>query len=103
MPTILDLLNVETDYYSYGNSYFDKNKGEALTYLEGIYYYFYEDYMMTFSRGEARNLYNFTNNEIELLDSISYYKEDVANAEQRVKAIIQRYNRDLIQNKTTIK
>ena len=103
MPTILDLLNIETDYYSYGNSYFDENKGEALTYLEGIYYYFYEDYMMTFSRGEARNLYNFTNNEIELMDSISYYKDDVAIAERRLKAIVQRYNRDLIQNITTIK
>ena len=33
-------------------------------------------------------------------DSLTYYKKDAKKYEKRLKAIIQRYNRDLILNKT---
>ncbi len=102
MPTILDLLNIETEYYAYGNSYYSDNPGEALTYLEGSYYYFFNNKMLTFSKDRARNLFNFTTNEVEPLDSISYFSEGLTVKELRIKAIIQRYNRDLINNDTSI-
>lgn len=102
MPTIFDLINVKTSYYSFGNSYFDENDGEAITYLEGIYYYFKDQYMLTFSESSARNLYNFTLNDVELTDSLSYFPEKVKSDELRIKAMIQRYNRDLINNRTIV-
>lgn len=102
MPTILDLINVETDYYAFGNSFYSDSKREALTYLEGTYYYFENEHMTSFSGDKARNLFNFTTQEVESIDSISYFVDQTISVETRIKAIIQRYNRDLIKNQTTI-
>mgnify|MGYP006087397065 CR=1 FL=1 len=103
LPTILDLLNIETNYYSFGNSYFQDNKGESLVYLSGTYYYFNNKFMTTFIGEKARNLQDFTILGIEKNDSLQYYKEDVDNNENRIKAMIQRYSEDLNLNQTTIK
>lgn len=102
LPTVLDLLNIETEYYAYGNSYFSSKEREAFTYLEGTYYYYNKHHMISFSEDEARNLFNFTVNETELIDSISYFRDEIDPEERRIKAIIQRYNRDLIENRTTV-
>lgn len=102
MPTVLDLLNIETNYYAFGNSYFSDESGEALSYLEGTFYYYKDQHMTSFSNARARNLFNFTSNEIETIDSISYFRDQIGSNELRIKAIIQRYNRDLIGNQTTV-
>jgi len=102
LPTILDLLNIKTDYYSYGNSFYQKPEGEAITYLEGTYYYFKDNLMTAFTEEKARNLYDFTVQSTPQVDSISYHKKVVEMNENRLKAIIQRYNRDLITNQTTV-
>jgi phosphoglycerol transferase MdoB-like AlkP superfamily enzyme len=102
LPTILDLLNVKTKFYSYGQSYYKKTEREAITYLEGSYFYFKNNHMYTFSNEKARNLYDFTIRKEYTTDSLSYYKDESKLVEKRIKAIIQRYNRDLIHNKTVI-
>lgn len=102
MPTILDLLNIKTTFYSYGQSYFNKSDREAITYLEGSYFYFKDKHMFTYSNEKARNLYDFTFRKESVVDSLSYYKEEGKAVEKRLKAIIQRYNRDLIHNKTVV-
>ena len=100
LPTILDLLNVKTKFYSYGKSYYNKTEREAITYLEGSYFFFKNKHMYTFSNEKARNLYDFTIRKEYTTDSLSYYKNESKRVERRIKAIIQRYNRDLIHNKT---
>lgn len=102
MPTILDLLNVKTRFYAYGNSYFKPTKKEAITYLEGSYFYFTDKHMYTYSNEKARNLYDFTLRTESTTDSLSHYKQESKAVEKRLKAIIQRYNRDLIHNKTVV-
>lgn len=102
MPTILDLLNIRTKYYSYGQSYFDPSEREAIAYLEGSYFYYIKKHMYTFSNEKARNLYDFTIRKEHTRDSLSYYKQESVAIERRIKAIIQRYNRDLIHNKTIV-
>lgn len=102
MPTILDLLNIKTKFYSYGKSYYQKSEREALTYIEGSYYYFKNHHMYTFSNEKARNLLDFTIRKEHTNDSLSYYKVESKAVERRLKAIIQRYNRDLIHNKTVV-
>ncbi|MDP4797497.1 MAG: LTA synthase family protein [Crocinitomicaceae bacterium] len=101
LPTVLDLLNIKTKYYSYGQSYYKKADREAITYLEGTHYYFKDNYMLTFSNEKARNLYSFKVHQVSPVDSISLKKGKVQQYEKRLKAIIQRYNRDLMKNKTT--
>lgn len=102
MPTILDLLNIKTTFYSYGNSYYKKTDREAIAYLEGSYFYFKNHHMYTFSNEKARNLYDFTLRKEYTTDSLSYYGAEKRQVENRIKAIIQRYNRDLIHNKTVV-
>jgi len=101
-PTILDLLNVKTKFYSYGQSYFKNTEREAITYLEGSYFYFVKNHMYTFSNDKARNLYDFAIRKESQVDSLSYYKMESKSVERKLKAIIQRYNRDLIHNKTIV-
>ena len=103
MPTVLDLLNINTKYYAFGRSYFDKREREAFAYLEGAYFYFKKHHMLTFSKDKARYLHEFTVKIESSTDSLRFYKREVRESERRLKAIIQRYNRDLIQNKTHVK
>ncbi len=101
MPTILDLLNVNCAYYSFGNSLYSKSDPEAVTYLEGSYQYYFNSSLYYLSNEKARNLFASRKN----LWSTHVPPQKNTNRERfalnRLKAIIQRYNRDLIQNKTS--
>lgn len=99
-PSVLEILNIEEKIYSYGNSIFNTDDNQSFNYLEGVYYYYKNGKMLTFSNNQARNLYDFTLRSNSLVDSISYLKHDVKEYETTLKAIIQRYNHDLIRNQT---
>ena len=101
LPTILDLLNIKTNYYSFGNSYYENTDREAIAYIEGIYSYFRNGHMTNFINEKARNLYDFRIQSTSPVDSFSHYPQEVLENENRIKAIIQRYNGDLILNETT--
>jgi len=102
MPTLLDLLNIDCNYYSYGNSLYSKQIPEGITYLEGTYQYYFNGSIYYLSDERARNL----------LETGATLRSDPLTPEEknhqdkyalnRLKAIIQRYNRDLISNKTAV-
>lgn len=95
MPTILDLLNIDTEFYSFGNSVFSKEPREAITYIQGSYNYFRGNEMFIFSNDHIQS--------IEVFDSIKAPEPKELRAyENRIKAIIQMYNADLINNKTHV-
>jgi len=102
LPTIIDLLNLETKFYSYGNSHYDNIEKEAITYNEGSYYYFKNNFMTTFTDERARNLYDFTTMSTNVRSTLTSHKKEVKANEKRIKALIQQYNRDLIMNQTTV-
>lgn len=101
-PTILALLNIEEKIYSYGESIFKQSKNQSFNYLEGVYYYYKNGKMLSFSSNQARNLYDFRLRSNSMVDSISYLRHEVKHYEKTLKAIIQRYNHDLIRNQTAI-
>jgi len=102
-PTILDLLNIKSDIYTFGSSIFAKQPRYALNFMQGEYYYFENNHMLIFSQSLARNLYDYTSKEEQLVDILDTYKKgEIKQYEKRIKAIIQRYNYDLIHNKTRI-
>ncbi len=103
MPTVLDLVNIKTDYYSFGNSYFSKEPREAVTYLEGAYYYFRGDKLLVYSNDEATSLVNFTIRTENPVNLLPAQKEEAEKMAKRLKAIIQRYNHDLIHNQTIVR
>lgn len=100
-PTLLDLLNIETDYYAFGNSYFS-NKNEAMSQSGGTYYYFFDNYQLLFRDGKSWQLINVKSKTPELLDSTQFYPEKVQDSENIVKAKLQTYNRDLVENRTFV-
>jgi phosphoglycerol transferase MdoB-like AlkP superfamily enzyme len=103
MPTVLDLLNIETKYYAFGQSIFGKKERFALTYLEGVYYYFSGRFMINFSGNEVRNIFDLGNYHELTLGEQKEKKEDWVPKAEKLKAIIQRYNHDLIMNQTMVK
>jgi len=102
LPTLLDVLNIQTNYYSFGNSYFQKNDNEAITYLDGSYYYFQNNYLLSFSQEKARYLYVIESRTNKVVDSMKKHPKESKKMTHRLKAMVQRYNRDLIHNQTTV-
>jgi phosphoglycerol transferase MdoB-like AlkP superfamily enzyme len=102
-PTILDLLNIKSTYYSYGSSLLQSTDKYALAHLEGSYYYFDGEQMMIFSKDQAQNLLNFTKGSLESDLTLPNYNRLVKERENRLKAILQRYSRDLVSNQTKVK
>lgn len=103
LPSVLDLLNVDTRYYAFGNSIFQEKPREAITYLEGIYCYFRGQSMMEFSGDKAKNMYNLDGKFYWSAVNYTNQKKLIAQMETRLKAMIQRYNNDLIKNQTYVK
>ncbi|MCO5259156.1 MAG: LTA synthase family protein [Crocinitomicaceae bacterium] len=102
-PTVLDLLNIEEKFYSFGNSYYSTTDRFSISYLEGNYFFAKNDKLLLFSKNQARNLYVFSVKENPLIDVFSENRQEVSQMEAKLKAIIQRYNRDLIENKTAVR
>jgi phosphoglycerol transferase MdoB-like AlkP superfamily enzyme len=102
LPTLLDVLNIKTNYYSYGNSYFQTHEKEAVAYLDGSYYYFHNNFLLSFSQEKARYLYRLDSKSNKVVDSMKKHYKESKKMERRLKAIVQRYNRDLIHNQTTV-
>lgn len=102
LPTILDLLNVNNEFYAFGSSYFSNKKRFAINYLEGVYYYFFDHFMITYVDGEVPTIYDIDsiNNAHNPIKIDNIRTKEVTN---HLKAIIQRYNNDLIRNKTLVK
>lgn len=103
LPTVLDLLNIETEYYAFGNSLYQDQPREAITYLEGIYCYFRGNSMMEFTGNEAKNMYNLNDKFYWSEPNFKNRKKEVKSMESRLKAMIQRHNNDLIKNQTQVK
>ncbi|PHR30291.1 MAG: hypothetical protein COA38_10670 [Fluviicola sp.] len=102
-PTILDLLNVKSTYYSYGSSLLQSTEKYGLAHLEGSYYYFNGEQMMVFSNDQAQNLLNFTKGGLVTEENLPNYRSILKERENRLKAILQRYSRDLVSNQTRVK
>lgn len=102
LPTVLDLINTKITYYSFGESLLQNNDGQGIAYLQGSYYHYNGDYMVIFSSEKAQKLLNFTGGELSPTDSLPFYKNKARSSERVLKAMIQRYNRDLILNNTTV-
>lgn len=102
-PTILDLLNIKSTYYSYGTSLLQSTEKYGLAHLEGSYYYFNGEQMMIFSSDQVQNLLNFTKGSVVTKEDLPNYDKVIQEREDRLKAILQRYSRDLILNQTKVK
>ena len=99
MPTILDLVGFEDPHYSFGKSYFSNIENRfAVSYLSGTHHLFKGDYMLNFRDDKIENFFNYQMDTMLYQDSLAYYREKSEDYVRLLKAVIQRYNFDLIHN-----
>lgn len=101
-PSILDYINYQSNYFSFGNSVFD-TIGEHYAFMynpgDASYLMIENNYMMAFAAGVARELCYYPHDSLLTQNILDKHPELVKKLEQRTRAIIQTYQQSLINNK----
>jgi phosphoglycerol transferase MdoB-like AlkP superfamily enzyme len=97
LPTIIDYLQIDTSIVCFGNSVFDST-GFAVNYLNNIYQFFEDDYLLQFNGVESLALYNTTEDSLLSNSLLDENKQLALKMENQLKAIIQSYNYRMIHN-----
>jgi hypothetical protein len=93
----VDVLNLDTSIVCFGNSIFDTT-GFAINYLNSIYQYFEDDYLLQFNGIESIGLYHVKTDSILNENRLDLESFRAKKMERKVKAIIQDYNARMIHN-----
>lgn len=104
MPTILDLLNFDKPYFSYGKSAYDTRiSNYAINYFNGVYQSTSSTACLFFDGEKARSFYDLTKDSLlsnNILDSTNAAQKK---QEVYLKKFIQQFNQTVLQNKMTAK
>ena len=103
MPSVLDYLNYEKEFLSFGNSVFDSsNTGMAVNYLNNIYQLIENNHVLQYDKSKTVGLYNLEKDSLLKKNLKKTKNEFVENLNNHLKGIIQSYNTRLINNDLTI-
>jgi arylsulfatase A-like enzyme len=104
MPTVLDLIGYQKPFYSFGTSVFNKHEQFSVSELGGKFILFGEinqvKYTLVFQNDEALALYRM-DDLYQDREILADFPEVTATLTKKMKALIQTYNHDLINNQTT--
>lgn len=100
MPTVLEKLDYSKTYFSYGNSLSDK-KRFAISYLNNVYQFITENHFILFDGEKVLHVYDWRKDRMQKID----VKETIDYTDDLVllKAIIQTYNKTMMENTMTYK
>lgn len=101
MPTILDFLDVPGNYYGYGRSLLADKKGFGIFHISGQYHYVNDSLLILFNGEKVTAVYNHRKDrqlQFNLADKESTFQGELL----FLKALIQRYNRDMIRNRLRV-
>lgn len=100
MPSVIHYLGVENSFLAYGSSIFKTHREPfAINFLNNMFYYFKNDYILTFDGETSNSLYNYSN-DIHLKNNLLEQHNDTAKRmENELKAAIQDYLVRLESNK----
>lgn len=101
MPSVLDYLNIKTEFVSFGKSYKSKDNF-AVYYLEGTYHYINDDYYLAFANGQTIGFYNWKEDPLLKNNLIKKNQLKVKESERFLKAYIQSFNDRTINNQLVI-
>lgn len=99
MPSVLHYLGVEEPFLSYGESVFSPRNPFAVNFLNGIFYYFKDNYILSFDGEKPIALFNYYTDKKLQHNFIEEKKDTLHLMEDNLKAIIQDYHTRLISNK----
>ncbi|MBI3520224.1 MAG: LTA synthase family protein [Bacteroidetes bacterium] len=98
LPTILDYLNYDKPYYSFGQSAFSANTQPVIYYTGSNYYCVQDSFLYTLSNYDFVEKFNFKKDSLLTVNLADPKKDrELLNF---CRAYIQNYNRDVIGNKT---
>jgi len=104
LPSVLGYLNYEGEFIAFGNNLFDeKAESFAFNTIGSNYYLFMDDHVLEMVDNRTVSLYNYRNDryfETNLAGQIPELQEKM---ERKLRAIIQDYNRRLLDNDLTVK
>lgn len=103
MPSILDYLNYNKPYFSFGKSIFDTTSYQALSYNSGLYQFMEGNYVIQFDGTKTNEMYNYQTDSLLKQNLINTEKEILNKMESKTKAIIQTYQQSLINNRMVVK
>ncbi len=102
MPSVLDYLNFDKPYFSFGSSVFDSSaQGFAINYLNDTYQYIDKDYSLILDTIQGNILYDYKTDLTLQKNVVKTQPEHARTMEMKLKAIIQTYNKSLIENSMT--
>lgn len=100
LPSILQIIGYDDDVYSFGNSVFEKQHNPfAITYLEGVYNFYFDNYLLTFSAYKEFQLFDMRNDPSLTENIFNEKREEIRSVYLFLQALIQRYNNDLLDNR----
>jgi len=100
LPSVLDYLNFDQSYFSFGRSVFDSTQGGfAVNYLNDTYQYIEDEYALILDTVQGNSLYRFTTDSLLTNNLVSSDTSKALGMERKLKAIIQAYNDAMINNK----
>ena len=96
-PSIIDYLKIDTNLVSFGNSIW-ADQGYAVNYLNDIYQFFEEEYLLQFNGEKSLALYNTSLDSLLKNNLILEVPDKALDLENKLKALIQDYNYRMIHN-----
>jgi len=104
MPTLLDYLKIQQNYFSFGENLLDSTaKHFSICYSSNLYHFISSGNVLQFDGEKSIALYNFANDSLLKTNLVEKEKTKKEEMEIELKAIIQQYNSSLINNKMTPK
>jgi arylsulfatase A-like enzyme len=102
-PSILDYLNYDGDFITFGNSVFDTTqKRYAVNFISDVYQIISDGYSLQFDGEKSIALYNYQTDSTLSNNLIDIDTEIRNRLEKQLKAIIQTYNYSLIYDKLAV-
>lgn len=100
LPSIMDYLNYDKDYFAFGNSVFNTDQaGFSVNYINDTYQYIEGNYSLIMDTLQGNSMYNYSKDRLLRTDLISTDSLKAKLMETKLKAIIQKYNSSLINNR----
>jgi len=103
LPTVMDYLGYNEIFIAFGNSLLnDSTDHFAVNYINGIYQFINDDYVVQFDGSKTIAAYNFKTDSL-LQNNIVDQKSEYQSSELLLKAILQSYQERLVENKLSTK
>jgi phosphoglycerol transferase MdoB-like AlkP superfamily enzyme len=100
MPSVLHYLGIEDQFLAYGTSVFSsERKPYAINYLNSIYNYFHNGWLLSFDGENALNLYHYSSDKKLKNNLLNQQSDTLLLLQRNLKAAIQDYQYRLINNK----